>query len=779
MGPGTIGKRGSLRQLPGGVSGRAVAALRQGAELRPGGASRPPGRYKGTMISLTLLQTVVLVGGTVHPMDSGPLPASASAPGSMGAPGPPIRADILMEDGHITALGPDLARPSGATVIDVSGRHLVPGLIDGLAHFDRELDPLYIAAGVTYLRDLGGDMSRLLAERLPWARDAAPGPALLICGAVLDGPQPATTEAVILSEVAHVDAKLPQMKELGVDFLSFHLGLAPDIWRATLERAAALDLPLWGPLPPGVSLGEMAHSGQAGLLYLDAFLLPGEVWDTVEQKALEERVAILGSGVGGPGEASTRARRGPAVAPVIGLLARLLTDPGPDAPVLSVLAPHYAWAWEQERVGPRPPAEATGRALEAQLGLLAALERAGVPLVPGSGSPHPWLLPGEGLLTELLLWVRAGLAPARVLYLATAGAARVFGLADRGRLAVGQVADILVLERDPTADLAALSNPELVVLRGRVIDREERRAALSALADQQTRRRVAQAEPLEVPEPVLPEGDLVLAGSVETSGFGTRLSAERFAVLRTLDGGLAWVSHVRTPAAIHDEERNLKLDQRTRDGSLQAFDLELTTGGHSYTVSGRKLGSLFSVERRLDGVFVDNTAAREPVAFVDAGSITGAMLLARRALDLPIYALTFDDMDPVVSRWRVRFEEDGRLVAATDQGGLTAGFAADGRPEFSARLQGNDLLECRVLEASAFGGAGVPMEASRVWRAAQVPQGDEGGPGAGSAPESEGAGTGEGAGEGDNGGAGAREGSDEGTSDGPGQLGTTAPEYGA
>ncbi|MAE28818.1 MAG: hypothetical protein CMJ87_07515 [Planctomycetes bacterium] len=675
------------------------------------------------MISLTLLQTVVLAGGTVH---------------SMSAPGPhpeaTMVADILLENGRITALGPDLEAPAGALVIDVSGRHLVPGLIDGLAHFDREMDPLYIDAGVTFLRDLGGDMSRLLAERLPAARDEARGPSLMICGAVLDGPQPATTEAVILAEVAHVDGKLPQMKALGVDFLSFHLGLTPDIWRATLTRAAALELPVWGPLPPGTTLAEVAQSGQAGLLYLDGFLLPGEAWDTVDGALLAERAASIGPGADVL-KASGDPAPGPglAVVPVIGLLARLLSDPGPDAPILSMLAPHYAWAWEQERRAPRPGTEAAARALDTQLQLLAALDQAGVPLVPGSGSPHPWLLPGEGLLTELLLWVRAGLAPARVLYHATAGAAEVLSLTDRGRLTVGHVADILVLEEDPTVKLSALANPELVILRGQLIDREERQATLAELRDEQARRRVALAEPLEVPEPTLPEGDLVLAGRVETSGFGTRLSGERFAVLRTLDGGLAWVSHVRTPAAVFDDERNLTLDQRTREGSLQAFDLSLTTGGHTLTVSGRKLGSVFSVERRLDGVFVDNNAAREPVAFVDAGSITGSMLLARRSTELPTYALTFDDMDPVISRWRINYTDDGRLVAATDQGGLTAGFAADGRPAFSVRLQGNDKLDCRVLEASAFGGAGVPLEAGRVWSgfeegAPDSTRGEEAGP---------------------------------------------------
>jgi YD repeat-containing protein len=112
---------------------------------------------------------------------------------------------------------------------------------------------------------------------------------------------------------------------------------------------------------------------------------------------------------------------------------------------------------------------------------------------------------------------------------------------------------------------------------------------------------------------------------------------------------------------------------------------------------------------------------------VDAGSITAAMLLARRNQSLPTYALTFEDTDPVVSRWQVRFDADGRLTAATDLGGLTAGFEADGRPIFSARIQGNGLIESRVLEATAFGGAGVPLSAERVWAGTGAETGAEGG----------------------------------------------------
>src|SRR5262245_24355683 len=127
---------------------------------------------------------VALVGGTVHTLEPGAEPAVAN---------------LLLSDGRIEAvLAPDVALPESARRIDVAGKHVVPGLIDGMVYFDPGQDALYVAAGVTTIRDLGADPVRALMAREPPARDRVPGPFLLTAGAVIDGDPPSSSEAVIL-----------------------------------------------------------------------------------------------------------------------------------------------------------------------------------------------------------------------------------------------------------------------------------------------------------------------------------------------------------------------------------------------------------------------------------------------------------------------------------------------------------------------------------------------------------------------------------------------------
>ena len=103
------------------------------------------------------------------------------------------------------------------------------------------------------------------------------------------------------------------------------------------------------------------------------------------------------------------------------------------------------------------------------LQLVAALHRAGVRIVPGTDA-----LAGFALHRELELYVQAGIPPADVLYLATLGAAEVMHReGEAGTIAPGRVADVVLLDGDPTRDISAVRRPVLVV-RGGVAYRPER-----------------------------------------------------------------------------------------------------------------------------------------------------------------------------------------------------------------------------------------------------------------------------------------------------------------
>ncbi|MFN8518044.1 MAG: amidohydrolase family protein [Chloroflexota bacterium] len=104
-------------------------------------------------------------------------------------------------------------------------------------------------------------------------------------------------------------------------------------------------------------------------------------------------------------------------------------------------------------------------------GVRAAID-AGVAIVAGNDGGAP-LVDQADMVAELELYVEQGMTPVAALDAATAGAARLFGLPDVGRVDVGCVADLLLVEGDPVADVGALRAPHMVIARGVIIDGHE------------------------------------------------------------------------------------------------------------------------------------------------------------------------------------------------------------------------------------------------------------------------------------------------------------------
>src|SRR5262245_44109785 len=198
-----------------------------------------------------LLDLLALVGGTVHSL----------VPGE-----PPRPATVLIRDQRIEKLLPPEAElPPDCRRIDVTGKHVLPGLIDALVNFDKDHDALYVHAGVTTVRDIGGDMLKTLYEQRPALRDRVPGPSLLTGGAIIDGDPPSAPEALVLKTAADAERLLPALFENRVDFVSIHDGLTEEPWRKTIELAHGRELAVWGPIPRAVTLEQALAAGQDGI----------------------------------------------------------------------------------------------------------------------------------------------------------------------------------------------------------------------------------------------------------------------------------------------------------------------------------------------------------------------------------------------------------------------------------------------------------------------------------------------------------------------------------
>jgi len=646
------------------------------------------------MIALILCQLIALEGATVHTMEPGQAAQVAT---------------VLVRDGVIEAVGTDLAIPEDAERIDLSGKHLVPGLIDGMANHDPEHDPLHTASGVLLLRDVGNDLERIAGARIARENPLAVGPDLFICGLVFDGQPPATTNAVVVRSAEEVTGKLESLRAWEIDFVATHTGIPVDAWRQLLIDAHEAGLDVWGPQPVRANLDEVLASGQDGLLFLDSFA-PKSIDGVLSAEEIESYARKL-------------AASGMALTPGLRAYARYLDDGG-DAP-LPFLSPAYEMQWKSERAARMKYAGEAGwnermqASIASQRKLLAAMHAAGVPLVPGSGTPHPWLAPGSGLHDELAEWKLAGIGDAELLRLTTIGAARALGVEDRfGAIKAGLVANLVVANADPREDIGHLREPAGVVLRGTWYEGAELQRWRAGVREYQTGVRDALEAEFIVEPPELPEGAAkLLSGTVETRVFGLRTAVEEYVVARQLDGKLAYAMRRKSPPGLGMPDTETELLQVMDGKALSSFRLSVRSGGSEYLVTGVRIGGQFRVQRRVDGQQLDTNSTQSRPVFVDVGSALPAIILAKHRGTGTSRVLYFEGMDPAVSQWSTELRDNGLFVIATPSGAMVAALNKDGSLRKVQRQKGNDLERYVSTRSTSYGGPGLALPEERVFQA--------------------------------------------------------------
>ena len=333
-----------------------------------------------------------------------------------GQGGPPLPGQtVVAAGGLIERVGPagEVAVPAGAAVVDGTGATLLPGLVDAHVHLDFYPPAQVLAGGVTTVRDLGWPPARLAALREMAATPGA-SPRLLAAGQILTVPGGYPTRAP----------------------------WAPPGTARPVEGAAAA----------ARAVAELAEAGAAVIkVALDDRVgptLPAPVLAAVVAAAAERGLGVTAH-VGGAAEAAK------ALAAGVDELAHWPFDPAglPDA-LVDALAEAVV-AVPTLHIDPTPARRAGTRRFVARGGRV----------VYGTDLGNQGPPPGVDV-EELRLLVSAGLSPGQALAAATSVAATHLGLDGAGRIAPGARADLLLVDGDPTTDLAALERVRLVTRDG-------------------------------------------------------------------------------------------------------------------------------------------------------------------------------------------------------------------------------------------------------------------------------------------------------------------------
>ena len=414
---------------------------------------------------------------------------------------------VVVQGDRIVALGAAArtAIPAGAMRIDGQGKYLMPGLAEMHAHvvggnnpnheqINRDILFLYVANGITSIRAMLGAPNQLpLREQL--RRGEVLGPTMYVSAPSLNGNSAPNPDTAIKLVRAH--------KAAGYDFLKIHPGLSRETYDAIVRTAKEVGLTWAGHVPAAVGLQHAIESGQSTVDHLDG-VLEAAVPDSIGIR-LQSNTASFAEFVNNVQPARFAA------------LAQQMKSAGVwNVPTILVWENLYSQAESPEQMGARAemkywPKSAVANyvnqkrnqiAQQQQQGLtpdlaarylllrrqaLKAVVDAGTPLLMGTDSPQLFMVPGYALHRELGIIASVGVTPFQIYESGAKNVARYVAeqLKQDGRfgtVAVGNRADLVLLDANPLASVANLTKRSGVMVRGRWVSAVEIDKGLAELA---------------------------------------------------------------------------------------------------------------------------------------------------------------------------------------------------------------------------------------------------------------------------------------------------------
>ena len=374
------------------------------------------------------------------------------------------------------------ANPKVEQSVDAEGQYLIPGLWDMHTHvyFDRTAAdgtdlvlPLFLANGITGVRDMGSALDSVLQARGEIANHEMFGPRMVVSGPMLDGPKSQYKAAIAITTPADGRNAVDMLKGRGVDFIKVQSGVPREAYFAIAEEAKKVGIDFEGHVPDAIRASEAVSAGQRTFEHLIGIF---EASSPDEDKYL--------AGTKAPGMFLDS------------------YDPAREAAIIDLLAMNHVWQcptlfWERGQwlvdfidynkdpdlafaghswvIKQWPatqkailksldtdPLAVRERFVDHELDIVRKLHAANVPFLAGTDTPAGVdVIPGISLHLELQRFVAAGFTPLEALQTATLNPAKFFDkLDDFGTIQTGRIADLVLLSANP---LENISNTRKIV----------------------------------------------------------------------------------------------------------------------------------------------------------------------------------------------------------------------------------------------------------------------------------------------------------------------------
>jgi len=373
--------------------------------------------------------------------------------------------DIVIDDNVIATIEPHRSDRPGVEWIDAAGKVVIPGMFENHIHNfiinGEQTGRIALAFGITSIREPGAEPSEGLEAKEAWASGARAGPRLFTTG-LIEGPRIYYPMSLPVASRPALELELERAARLDYDFIKTYERLDNAYLQRAVEGAHALGIPITShDLNPAATFGvdaiEHLVTGDR-VIVGDRLSVTGRMYDDTLQLYRQSRIFVVPTAAGANPLAGAYylARQGKSLRDVKQM--KLLAP--------RVLASRYLKSALDGQGLADPSLEM------AKPSPLTRLHEAGVITPPGTDTSFFNL--GFGIVGELQYYVDQGFTPAEALRSATSESAKLNNVEDRlGSIAPGKLADMVIVDGDPLANVMDVLNVQQVIKDGRVFSFEQ------------------------------------------------------------------------------------------------------------------------------------------------------------------------------------------------------------------------------------------------------------------------------------------------------------------
>ena len=400
---------------------------------------------------------------------------------------------------------------------DAKGKYLMPGLWDMHIHFrggdstieaNKALLPLFLAYGVTTVRECGGDITpSVMAWQHQTSTGQLPGPRIFTSGPKLDGPGAVWAGSIPVVTPADVTKALDSLQKIHSDFVKIYDSkISGDAYLEIIRQAKKRGMKVTGHMPFTVELKEAASLGMDGsehLYYVFKACSSKEDSITGEIRNSEHTAHPIGLFGALPALFNTYdsakaenlfkylAAKHFSITPTLFISKTLSgikeTDHSNDS-LLAYIDPKIQTTYKGRVNGAKRQSDAATSFTKKYQALCASLVpkmyAAGVNIVAGSdcGASNSYIYPGSSIHEEIKLLAASGLTPAQALVTATVNGPKFFGKQSFfGSLQKGKCSDLIVLDSNPLEDIGAIDRINTVLSHGKLYTKHDLNALLASI----------------------------------------------------------------------------------------------------------------------------------------------------------------------------------------------------------------------------------------------------------------------------------------------------------